>query len=330
MAYAPTKYNDVDLALKADRFMGAKKDPAVLCFQQEYIDLGGPPVKTAGGRLLPLVADGDFGTQTQNALLVFQEACGLQRTGALDQLTMFQADWRVYGEINGSWKHAKARVDRMNEGGPAIKAVGGWAFNGLVQSVMVPVDDQGCSREQRHLSDVLEAKNHRSLGFEGSVLRLQRGTSRNSTHGEARAGDDSGDQNKDRRVDAIEMLLMKNNWDYLYMRTVGPFSPVAGSYTSKSLATGKLVTVQTHRMGRDGLTSQVLGNLKYPDGTLMFPGYRLKKDVAQTWAPNRGTHANGTPVKPGDIKQLDATVHTAPFHHHTDCAFMWAPYGSPF
>lgn len=326
MVYVKTRYQDLDLVLKADRKIGVKNDAVVRYFQQAYVDLHGPQVKTSSGKIQPMIVDGSFGPQTENGLLAFQEACHIPRTGVFDQVTQNELDWRVYGELNGAWTHASVSHDNMGEGGPAIvRGSDGKAYNGLVVSEHVPVNSQGASRESSRLSRVNEARLGFGLGFNGSVLRFARGTTSNSSHSEARAGDDMGDQNANRIIDGNEMVLLKGSWDYYIWRSVGlGDKPQKYIYQSKNLQTGIVSTHSVYYVGRDRLTTMVLGNLRYPGGPLMFPGFTYYRDVAVTWSPNRGGN-----LAPGQFAQMSTTVHTAPFHLHSDC--IWgAPHGSPF
>ena len=110
-----------------------------------------------------------------------------------------------------------------------------------------------------------------------------------------------------------EILMLDQNWDYLYERA--QWFP-AVRMTMQQEIDGVTQTRDFTFRGRDRLVTMVLGNLKYPSGKLIFPGYVYRRDVSWTAARN-------TP------KQLTAQTHVAPFHHHTDCA-PGAPFGSPF
>ena len=314
MGYSPTRYStatatDIDLMFKLERAeQSSKYDDAVWCFQQEYVDLNGPPVKDSKGRLKPLTVDGQRGPQTVNAEAVFQEAAGLPRSGKLDIFTMNDADWRVFGLDGRSWKPCSLTTTNIKPGGPAIVKGHNQYLRPLVR-----VNSIGLTREGQRLSDVLEAKYRRSLGWEGAVNRNQVGTSSLSRHALGVAGDDMGDQDKDRIIEPDEILMLDQNWDYLYERA--QWFP-AVRMTMQQEIDGVTQTRDFTFRGRDRLVTMVLGNLKYPSGKLIFPGYVYRRDVSWTAARN-------TP------KQLTAQTHVAPFHHHTDCA-PGAPFGSPF
>lgn len=334
MAYTKTKYNDIDLMLKGNRSVGAKDD-VIGYFQKAYVDLGGPPVKTSSGAIRPMLVDKAFGTQTKNGLLVFQEACGIPTTGVLDQKTYFYLDWSVFGVLNGAWSHAKVSGNSMGAGGPAIiRGNDGYAYNGLViqfdgKPFLVPVNSQGASRESSRLSRVNEARIGKLLGYNGSVLRSQVGSDNDSSHSHARSGDDMGDQNKNRIIEGDEMLMLKASWDYYYMRAIAlGEKPVKHTYVAKRIHNHNILKTYTvYSIGHDLLTSEVLGNLRYPGEKreLMFPGKRYFKDMARTWSPNRGFL-----VRPGDVKALSGSFHAAPFHLHTDSIWGAPAHGGPF
>lgn len=293
MSYKPTRYADIDLMLKTDRAMSSTFDAVVQYAQQALNDLGIKP---------GLKVDGKFGPKTRAGVQMFQEACGLPVTGILDQMTYDQLDWRVYGELNGSWTPCPVTVTNVSPRGPAI-------VKGFNKYVVPPlrVNIVGACREGQHLSDVQEAFVGRALGHEGAVDR-NTAFGKRSRHALSIAGDDMGDQNSDRIVDASEILQRKAAWDYLVMRAQG-FR--AESYILTTIDTRE----STSYRGRDRLSILTLGNLKV-NGKPIFPELRAMRDVS--WSAVRNTP-----------KGLSTTIHVAPFHLHSDC-LPGAPEGSPW
>lgn len=311
MSYAPTKYDDVDLALKATRgpmASGAKPDPVVKYAQTALNDLG-----STSNNGKPLNPDGRFGPKTTESVLHFQEASDIPRTGIMNQDFFDQLDWRVFGDINGSWTHFKTSKPSTCAGCRAYIVVKGMAYNRYLQP-LTPVNSLGLTREGQRLSDVIEAFAGKALGAEGAVDRNTAGGKVLSRHALGLAGDDMGDQDKDRIVEPDEIAFLKAMWDYLFMRAQG-FE--AEMFTLRYRLPGAVrdTVTRTAWRGRDRLCTMVLGNLATPAGYI-FPTYARRKDTSWTAVRN-------TP------KSLSSTIHVAPFHLHTDC-LPGAPYGSPF
>lgn len=330
MAYAPTKYstatqNDIDLAFKAPRLtQSTKYDDAVWCFQSEYRDLGGPPVKTGAGVVKPIIIDGKLGPQTVNALLRYQEAAGLPRTGKLDVATMNDADWRVYGLDGKSWSHFKTKLSQTGAGGRAYVSVGGYAYNMYVcdrtGKLILPVNANGLAREGQRKTDVNEATVRRSLGYEGAVNRPPVGGDPDelSWHALALAGDDMADQDKDRIIDPDELILMNNlrNYNFLRAQALGS-GPQDYEYREiLVIHNGVMSRKNVSNRGLDREVNIVVGNKRLPDGRWMEPALAHNKDIS--WNAVRNTWKGST-----------RTVHVAPFHLHENVA-PGAPFGSPF
>jgi len=314
-----TRWNNLDLIIKPVIVTGsasAKADPYTRYFQQVYVALGGPPVKNGKGQLKPLVVDGQPGPQTRNAAKVYMAANGLPgHSGNLDQQLYFYLDWQAYNLFGDRWKPCGLTVTSMGNGGPAISK----GHNGVIVSPLIRVDIEGQGLMNQRLCDVEAVFLGQPLGGGRSVLRFGRGTTNWSWHGKAGGNDESGDLDKDKVIEEHEKRKMRALWDYMLQRARSVPAKRSGKYTEKQPTDMSKTQVRTFvNMGPDYLQTKVCGNLRYSDGTRMWPEHPANGDVSASAANNW--------VSRGSTRK----VHVAPFHNHSDCTPFGAPTANPF
>lgn len=305
-----TRWQNRDLIIKPDVACGAssaRADLNTLYFQKAYHHMGGPPVKTGAGIVRPIIQDGKPGPQTRNAVLAFQKALKLSQTGNLDQWTWFRLDWITYNLFGDRWTPCSLNTTSMGPGGPAIRK----GHNGIILSPALRVNNRGMNLHAQRGTDVCSVFLHLLLGQGRAVLRNARGTDVYSRHAKSLARDQMGDYDSDRVVEEHEKRQLRALVDYMLQRAnlLGQAGyGYHGTIEVDPNDSTETTTSQVEHRGVDLLSVLVIGNLRYTDGTKMFPQFIANRDVS--WSARRNT-----------LKQLSGTVHVSPFHEHLD--FGW-------
>lgn len=313
-----TRWGNRDLIIKPVITAGSTSTPADLntrYFQMFYQAAGGPNVPTASGKVRPIIIDGKPGPQTRNAILAFQKAVKIEETGKLDQWTWFRTDWIAYNLYGDRWKPCAENLTSMAERGPAILK----GHNGIILSPAIRVNSRGLAIEGQRLTDVVAVYLNLALGLGRAVLRYARGTSVFSRHAKSIARDQMGDYDGDKLIEEHEKRQIRGLIDYMMQRANLLGSAGFGQHGTierRPDNRDETFTSSIEYRGVDLLSVIVLGNLRYQDGTRMFPQFPVNKDVS--WSARRNS-----------LKTLDDNVHVYPFHEHLDCCFN-APTRSPW